>query len=65
MSAPKLARRNAARTLKVSLKDYKIPSGSWEQVAEWRALIGKGADDYKAKRIGIAEQKREKSKAGV
>ena len=48
--------------LKVSLKDFNLPTESWEQIAldrvKWRCLIGKGADDYEAKRIYEAERKR-------
>ena len=43
------------------LKDFNIPTESWEQIAQdrtkWRGLIRRGAGEYKAKRIGKAEQK--------
>ena len=49
-------------TLKASLKDFNIPTESWEQIAQdrtmWRGLIRKGAGEYEAKRISKAEQKR-------
>ena len=55
-------------TLKASLKDFNIPTESWEQIAQdrtkWRGLIkrggggGGGAGEYEAKRISEAEQKR-------
>ena len=54
-------------TLKVSLKDFNIPPGSWEQSAQdrakWHCLIRKGADDYEAKRVCEAERKRKERKA--
>ena len=54
-------------TLKVSLKDFNIPTVSWEQIAQdrekWRGLIRRGASEYEAKRIGEAEQKRAQRKA--
>ena len=43
-------------------KDFNIPTESWEQIAQdrtkWRGLIRRGADEYEAKRISEAEQKR-------
>ena len=49
-------------TLKASLKDFNIPTESWEQIAQdrikWRGLIRKGAGEYEAKRISESEQKR-------
>ena len=49
-------------TLKTSLKDFNIPTESWEQIAhdraKWRFLISRGASEYEAKRISEAEQKR-------
>ena len=49
-------------TLKASLKDFNIPTESWEQNAQdrakWRGLIIRGAGEYEAKRISDAEQKR-------
>ena len=54
-------------TLKASLKDFNIPTESWEQIAQdrtkWRGLIKRGAGEYKAKRISEAEQKRAQRKA--
>ena len=54
-------------TLKVSLKDFDIPTESWEQAAEdrtqWRCLINKGAAQFEAKRICEAERKRKELKA--
>ena len=42
-------------TLKVSLKDFNIPTESWEQIAQdrakWRGLIRRGASEYEAKKI--------------
>ena len=49
-------------TFKASLKDFNIPTESWEQIAQdrtkWRGLIKRGAGEYEAKRISEAEQKR-------
>ena len=56
-------------TLKVSLKDFNIPTESWEQIAQdrrkWRGLIrrGAGAGEYEAKRISETELKRAQRKA--
>ena len=54
-------------TLKASLKDFNIPTESWEQIAQdrtkWRGLIKRGAGEYEAKRINEAEQKRTQRKA--
>ena len=54
-------------TLKTSLKDFNIPTESWEQIAQyrtkWRGLIKRGAGEYGAKRISEAEQKRAQRKA--
>ena len=54
-------------TLKASLKDFNIPTESWEQIAQdrtkWRGLIKMGAGEYEAKRISEAEQKRAQWKA--
>ena len=48
-------------TFKASLKDFNIPTESWEQIAQdrakWRGLIRRGASEYEAKRISEAEQK--------
>ena len=53
--------------LKASLKDFNIPTESWEQIAQdrakWRDLIRRGASEYEAKRISEAEQKRAQRKA--
>ena len=42
-------------TLKAFLKDFNIPTESWEQIAQdrtkWRGLIRRGAGEYEAKRI--------------
>ena len=52
---------------KDTLKDFNIPTESWEQIAQdrikWRGLIRKGAGEYEAKRISEAEQKRAQRKA--
>ena len=54
-------------TLKASLKDFNIPTESWEQAAhdrtKWRCLINKGASQFKAKRICEAERKLKERKA--
>ena len=54
-------------TLKASLKDFNIPTETWEQIAQvrtrWRGLIKTGAGEYEAKRISEAEQKRAQRKA--
>ena len=54
-------------TLKASLKDFNIPTESWEQIAQVRAklrgLIRRGACECEAKRISAAEQKRAQRKA--
>ena len=54
-------------TLKASLKDFNIPTESWEQIAQdrakWRGLIRRGASEYEAKGISEAEQKRAQRKA--
>ena len=48
-------------TLKASLKDFNIPTESWEQAAQdrikWCCLINKGATQFEAKRICEAERK--------
>ena len=40
-------------TLKASLKDFNIPTESWEQIAQdrtkWQGLIRRGVDEYEAK----------------
>ena len=54
-------------TLKVLLKDFNIPTESWEQAAQdrtkWRCLTNKGASQFEAKRICEAERKRTERKA--
>ena len=54
-------------TLKASLKDFNIPTESWEQGAQdqtkWGRLINKGAPQFEAKRICEAERKRKERKA--
>ena len=54
-------------TLKASLKDFNIPTESWEQAAQdrtkWHCLINKGASHFEAKRICEAERKRKERKA--
>ena len=54
-------------TLKASLKDFNIPTESWEQIAQdrtkWRGLIKRGAGEYEAKRIREAKQKPAQRKA--
>ena len=53
-------------TLKASLKDFNIPTESWEQIAQdrtnWRGLIKRAAGEYEAKRISETEQKRAQGK---
>ena len=53
--------------LKASLKDFNIPTESWEQIAQdrakWWSLIRRGASEYAAKRISEAEQTRAQRKA--
>ena len=53
-------------TLKASLKDFNIPTESWEQdsqdLTKWRCLINKGASQFEAKRICEAERKRKERK---
>ena len=53
--------------LKASLKDFSIPTESWEQITQdrtkWRGLIRRGAGKYEAKRISEAEQKHVQQKA--
>ena len=54
-------------TLKASLKDFNVPTESWEQIAQdrtkWRCLIKRGAGEYEAKRISEAERKCAQRKA--
>ena len=41
-------------TLKASLKDFNIPTESWEQIAQdrtkWRGLMKRGVGEYEAKK---------------
>ena len=54
-------------TLKALLKNFNIPTESWEQAAQdrtkWRCLIIKGASQSEAKGICEAERKRKERKA--
>ena len=54
-------------TPKASLKDFNIPTVSWEEIAQdrtkWRGLIRRGAGEYEVKIISEAEQKRAQWKA--
>ena len=54
-------------TLKASLKDFNIPTESWEQIAQdrakWLGLIRRGASEYETKRMREEEQKRAQHKA--
>ena len=54
-------------TLKAALKDFNIPTESWEQAAQdrtkMRCLISKGASQFEAKRICETERKRKERKA--
>ena len=54
-------------TLKALLKDFNIPTESWEQSdqdrTKWRCLINKGASQFEEKRIREAERKRKESKS--
>ena len=54
-------------TLKASIKDFNIPTESWEQAAQdrtkWCCLIYKGGSQFEAKRICEAEWKRKERKA--
>ena len=54
-------------TLKASLKDFNIPTESWEQAAQdrtkWRCFINKGSSQFEAKTICEAERKRKERKA--
>ena len=60
-------KRRYKDTLKASLKEFNIPSESWEHTAQdrvkWRGLIRRGASEYEAKRISEAEQKHAQHKA--
>ena len=51
-------RKRYKDTLKASLKDFNIPTESWEQIAQdrtkWRNLIRRAAGEYEAKRISEA-----------
>ena len=52
-----------------SLKDFNIPTESWEQFvqdpAKWRGLNRRAAGEYDAKRVSEAKQKRAQLKARV
>ena len=54
-------------TLKASLKDFNIPTESWEKAAQdrtkWRCLSNKCASQFEAKGICEAESKRKERKA--
>ena len=54
-------------TRKAFLRDFNMPTESWEQIAQdrakWPGLIRRGASEYEAKRISEAEQKRAQRKA--
>ena len=54
-------------TLKASLKNFNIPTESWEQIAQdrakWRGLIRRGAGEYETKIISESERKRAQRKA--
>ena len=54
-------------TIKASLKDFNIPTESWEQIAQdrgkWRGLNRRDASEYEAKRISEAEQNRAQREA--
>ena len=54
-------------TLKASLKDFNIPTESWEQAAQdqtkWRSLINKGASQFEPKIICEAERNCKERKA--
>ena len=56
-------------TFKASLKEFNIPTESWEQIAQdrakWQGFIRRGAGEYEAKRISEAEQKRAQRKASA
>ena len=67
-SAHKVAKKKRYKdTLKASLKDFNIPTESWEQAAQdltkWHCLINKGASKFEAKGICEAERKRKERKA--
>ena len=55
------------RHLEALIKDFNIPSESWEQAAQdrtkWRCLINKGTAKFESKRICEAERKRKERKA--
>ena len=67
-SAHKVAKKKRYKdTLKASLKDFNIPTESWEQAAQdrtkWRCLNNKGASQFEAKRICEADRKSKERKA--
>ena len=54
-------------TRKASLKNFNIPTESWEQIAQdrakWRGLIRRGAGEYETKIISESERKHAQRKA--
>ena len=67
-NASMVVRRSDTRTpSKPPLKNFNIPTESWEQIAQdrvkWGGLIRRGAGEYEAKRISETEQKRAQRKA--
>ena len=63
-------KKSCKDTLKASLKDFNIPTESWELAAQdrtkwWRSLINKGAAQYEARRICEVDRKRKGHKASV
>ena len=67
MPDKRLPKKRYKDTLKALLRDFNIPTDSWEQAAQdrtkWRCLINKGASQFEAKRICEAERKRKERKA--
>ena len=59
--------RKRYKDIKASLKDFNIPPESGQHIAmdlaKWRCLIRKGADDYVTKIICGADKKRKERKA--
>ena len=58
-NASMVVRSDTRTPSKASIKDFNIPTESWEQIAQdrakWRGLIRMGASEYEAKRIIEAE----------
>ena len=54
-------------TLKASLKDFKIPTESWEQIAQdrtkWQGLIRRSAGEYEAKKSAMPSRNVHSGKA--